>query len=1190
MGHLKNEYMIEGYEVYFPYDAYQCQLDYMQKVLYSIKNRKNALLESPTGTGKTMCLLASALAYQKHHLLNNGSSRRMTTLQTENVATSSDTYNLKSDGGMIEIIGIPITGETRGVPDSKTVCGVVNSIGNKGNCSKNHENLKEEMVTPRIIYSSRTHSQLSQVMRELKSSGIGDGFTIELFDSENDNGLNLVNTKSLKQDKSMLKRGLLKGVGLNGKAAKNSGNSKKIFKATILGSRDQLCVHTRISKFKGNTLIKNCRRITKEGKCKYHNNLKQAKVSEVAADIKDIEDLKSLALSSSDSSYFCPYYATREIENVCNVVLLPYNYLLDSITRQNLKMDLRNSILILDEAHNLESVAEEAYSYDLRDIDLALSQKAIQNILEATKLGILENKGKNLGNNNRGNNGRNKRDNDEDDDDDEDEIAFDIEVAISLVTGLHLLSGNLREIPCKIPKPNSNKTWLKVGDLQGETYPGKYIYTLFGSSGFSRDNFQQMDECLTNMINYGQNLVGPGGNVSNLLDVTGVQINNRIGALERFQRCLRLTFNDTTIKNSQWFKVYVHYEIDQYLISDTTNELDETGENRQKKLNLSENEIRELNLADNEYRLYLSFWCFSPAAAISSLASSGVRSMIITSGTLSPLDSLSQQLSCSNVSFDVFLENEHVIDSNKQLMAFTVEKGNGNITRLGSGFGPVQLVGSYEARNNPAYFSALGSVVIDTIRRTPDGVLLFFSSYPLMDQAIRYWNEQGITERLREFKNVFVEPRSSFELGSVLESYMDCINNLDPGGHSSTYSSGFGKGFGDSGSSGGLKRSGSLFIAVCRGKVSEGINFSDRACRGVIIAGLPFPSITDPRVSLKKQYMDESNMDGRQWYNQQAIRAVNQAIGRVVRHKNDYGIIVLADRRFSQFGIYSKLSKWIRSHIKHYPQLEKTQLDGISNFFNVKLGLCINSNIDQHIKSDVTDFNTNTKSVSLCISEKIPSSNLSTEINSVLKLIENNEKEEDRNSNPANTTVNNKSLATPWKKIKASCYGTSTVIRQNQWNSASSATKTTFSTSSSPSKENSNCFTIIPKENVSSNLGITKDEKELFNKTKRILGEKEFAIVISHINQIKKGDINSNNLSIVANQLIPSSNNHSLEDEFINTRKNLALEYLNLIVPLNYRSEFKGIIDNILLNIDLIKDEALVSALEKDPIIYKRSN
>lgn len=38
---------------------------------------------------------------------------------------------------------------------------------------------------------------------------------------------------------------------------------------------------------------------------------------------------------------------------------------------------------------------------------------------------------------------------------------------------------------------------------------------------------------------------------------------------------------------------------------------------------------------------------------------------------------------------------------------------------------------------------------------------------------------------------------------------------------------------------------------------------------------------------------------GGEWYTQQASRAVNQAVGRVIRHRNDYGAIILCDERHS---------------------------------------------------------------------------------------------------------------------------------------------------------------------------------------------------------------------------------------------------------------------------------------------------
>lgn len=40
-------------------------------------------------------------------------------------------------------------------------------------------------------------------------------------------------------------------------------------------------------------------------------------------------------------------------------------------------------------------------------------------------------------------------------------------------------------------------------------------------------------------------------------------------------------------------------------------------------------------------------------------------------------------------------------------------------------------------------------------------------------------------------------------------------------------------------------------------------------------------------------------LTGDQWYTQQALRSVNQGMGRVIRHRHDYGAIILCDDRFN---------------------------------------------------------------------------------------------------------------------------------------------------------------------------------------------------------------------------------------------------------------------------------------------------
>lgn len=57
------KFPIAGYSVDFPFEPYDVQKAYMEKVIQSLESNQNAMLESPTGTGKTLSLLCSSLAW-----------------------------------------------------------------------------------------------------------------------------------------------------------------------------------------------------------------------------------------------------------------------------------------------------------------------------------------------------------------------------------------------------------------------------------------------------------------------------------------------------------------------------------------------------------------------------------------------------------------------------------------------------------------------------------------------------------------------------------------------------------------------------------------------------------------------------------------------------------------------------------------------------------------------------------------------------------------------------------------------------------------------------------------------------------------------------------------------------------------------------------------------------------------------
>lgn len=57
------EWVHRGCRVSFPCAPYETQRKYTDLVLDSIVGLQNSLLESPTGTGKTLALLCGALAW-----------------------------------------------------------------------------------------------------------------------------------------------------------------------------------------------------------------------------------------------------------------------------------------------------------------------------------------------------------------------------------------------------------------------------------------------------------------------------------------------------------------------------------------------------------------------------------------------------------------------------------------------------------------------------------------------------------------------------------------------------------------------------------------------------------------------------------------------------------------------------------------------------------------------------------------------------------------------------------------------------------------------------------------------------------------------------------------------------------------------------------------------------------------------
>ena len=175
------------------------------------------------------------------------------------------------------------------------------------------EQASESESLARIIYCSRTHSQISQVANELKHTAYQP-------------------------------------------------------KMCLIGSRDQLCVNPNFKDLKGMSLTASCKkaRETRRGKsgcCEYYKNVQDSLTPNAFpwTQAQDIEDLHRIGKSHK----VCPYFLQKNRVEFADLILMPYNYLIDPKIRENFKIDYSNSIIIFDEAHNIEKVAEDVASFEI---------------------------------------------------------------------------------------------------------------------------------------------------------------------------------------------------------------------------------------------------------------------------------------------------------------------------------------------------------------------------------------------------------------------------------------------------------------------------------------------------------------------------------------------------------------------------------------------------------------------------------------------------------------------------------------------------------------------------------------------------------------------------------------------------------------------------------------------------------
>jgi regulator of telomere elongation helicase 1 len=196
--------------------------------------------------------------------------------------------------------------------------------------------LAKNSSTNRILYFTRTVSQMSHVVQEAKKSG---------FD----------------------------------------------LRASVLTSRKHTCINSKVSSLK--TLGKinaKCKKLMKShNKCVYDINMKKNDILKFSK-LMDLEDIRGFG----NKNYKCPFFMSRKLKNAANLVVLSYNYMSNPLYREKLSKYITNSIIVIDEAHNMEQIFEESCSIEWKMYFFKLIIRQLKSLSKSQELALSSRKTK----------------------------------------------------------------------------------------------------------------------------------------------------------------------------------------------------------------------------------------------------------------------------------------------------------------------------------------------------------------------------------------------------------------------------------------------------------------------------------------------------------------------------------------------------------------------------------------------------------------------------------------------------------------------------------------------------------------------------------------------------------------------------------------------------------------------------
>ncbi|AJU46226.1 Rad3p [Saccharomyces cerevisiae YJM428] len=595
------------------------------------------------------------------------------------------------------------------------------------------------------------------------------------------------------------------------------------FRGLGLTSRKNLCLHPEVSKERKGTVVdEKCRRMTNgQAKrkleedpeanvelCEYHENLYNIEVEDYLP--KGVFSFEKL-LKYCEEKTLCPYFIVRRMISLCNIIIYSYHYLLDPKIAERVSNEVsKDSIVIFDEAHNIDNVCIESLSLDLTTDALRRATRGAnaldERISEVRKV-------------------------------DSQKLQDEYE---KLVQGLHSA-----DILTDQEEPFV-ETPVLPQDLLTEAIPGN-IRRAEHFVSFLKRLIEYMKTRMKVLHVISET---PKSFLQHLKQLTFIERKPLRFCSERLSllvRTLEVTEVEdfTALKDIATFATLISTYEEGFLLIIEPYEIENAA---------VPNPIMRFTCLDASIAIKPVFERFS--------------SVIITSGTISPLDMYPRMLN-----FKTVLQKSYAMTlAKKSFLPMIITKGSDQVA----------ISSRFEIRNDPSIVRNYGSMLVEFAKITPDGMVVFFPSYLYMESIVSMWQTMGILDEVWKHKLILVETPDAQETSLALETYRKACSN----------------------------GRGAILLSVARGKVSEGIDFDHQYGRTVLMIGIPFQYTESRILKARLEFMRENyRIRENDFLSFDAMRHAAQCLGRVLRGKDDYGVMVLADRRFSRKR--SQLPKWI---------------------------------------------------------------------------------------------------------------------------------------------------------------------------------------------------------------------------------------------------------------------------------------